>query len=161
MVTMTETMTDTPKLDDGVAFAFTTLAGRHEVHARYFTPEELYRNRDRKTRAYVDIDPADVPMDHPPYGSVRGDGSDEDRAWRAFNRAETAAMRLKLSRVTAVLEAAGGMPADAAWHFSRKAGCSCGCSPGFVLDGQVKADGPRFRYRDEDWRPVPVEVWVS
>jgi hypothetical protein len=159
MVTMTETVTDTPRLDDGIAFTFTTLTGRHEVHGRYFTPDELYRTPGRRARAYVEIDPADVPIEQPPYGSVRGDGSDEDKAWAAFNRAEITAMRRKLAEVTPVLEAAYALPSGATWQFSRKAGCSmCDCSPGFVLGGQVTVMGWRVprNYRDETrWVPLP------
>jgi hypothetical protein len=36
--------------------------------------------------------------------------------------------------VPAALEALG-VGRDAPFHWSRKAGCKCGCSPGFVVDG--------------------------
>lgn len=42
------------------------------------------------------------------------------------------------------LEAVGhsvSLPAADEWKFSRKAGCGCGCSPGFIGDGRVRVDG--------------------
>lgn len=57
-----------------------------------------------------------------------------DRAWDAFNShliaAKTAALR---AAGTALADDVDAMMATA--KFSRKAGCSCGCSPGFVVEG--------------------------
>lgn len=64
--------------------------------------------------------------EHPPY-STKGEDPENDRAWRRYNRAE-----LQLDReIAGKLYALSGGTFDG-W-FSRTAGCSCQCSPGFVL----------------------------
>lgn len=149
-----------PRQDEDWPIAFTTVAGRHHVMARFMRPEDLYRTHSgRKTRAYVTVTESEVAMPRPPYGSARGDGSEEDRLWRLYNRWELKAMRLKLSRVTRVLEVLTGLQIPTEhWHFSRKAGCSCPCSPGFILDGQVKLEAHRAM---GTWRNTPVDIWVD
>lgn len=57
-----------------------------------------------------------------------------DKAWDAYNRGVVAEQRKVL---IAAIEALGVNPATLLLKFSRKAGCSCGCSPGFVVDGHV------------------------
>jgi hypothetical protein len=39
----------------------------------------------------------------------------------------------KVQAMPQVLEAMG-LPADTKYRWSQKAGCSCGCSPGFIID---------------------------
>jgi hypothetical protein len=146
-----------PRIDSGIAFLFSTVAGRHQVLARFMTDEDLRRSHGgRYTRTYVDI--SDVNLGgHPPY-SMKGDDPTNDAAWRAFNRKELNAMKLKLSRVRPVLERVFGMAPGAFWSFSRKAGCSCSCSPGFVMKGsQIRALADRGWY---GVRPTPVDLWV-
>ena len=42
-----------------------------------------------------------------------------------------------------------GLPSDTRIYWNRKAGCSCGCSPGFVLRTDFRAErGWRFRNTD-------------
>ena len=54
--------------------------------------------------------------------------------------------RFERSLVPAVLKAAG-LP-DQEYHWSRKAGCGCGCSPGVVLHGSHNVDVfVKFRVR--------------
>jgi hypothetical protein len=138
------------KLDDTVAFAFTTVEGRQEVLGLLHDARDL--RRERKSRAYVAITEAELGVPRPLYGSTRGDGSDEDKAWAAYNRQELLAMRAKLGTATSVLQAAGYAAADMPWRFSRKAGCSCGCSPGFIAShGPVHGRNP--------WHPI--DVWVG
>lgn len=36
------------------------------------------------------------------------------------------------------------IPADAKASWSQKAGCSCGCSPGFILDGYYYSENDMF-----------------
>ena len=42
-----------------------------------------------------------------------------------------------VQKILSARGAAMGIPADVKVTFSQKAGCSCGCSPGFVLDHQT------------------------
>jgi hypothetical protein len=144
------------ELDDGVAFLFTTV-DKLEVLARWKTRDEdddMRPARSWASRAYVTITAADVPMTRPPYGSQQGDGTEEDRLWAAYNQLELVAMRRKLNSAFAAMQAAGYAP-DGTWEFSRYAGCSCPCSPGFVFSDQIRAPHPGVTY------PFPVEVWVS
>lgn len=104
-----------------------------------------------RTRIYASV-PDGVLPDHPPYGSVRGDGSDEDKAWRAFNRLESRTMSALIDAVLPLVLALTASPADLRYAFSRKAGCSCGCSPGFV----VRNDFGTLRYLGS-----PCDIWVS
>ena len=146
-------------LRDHIAFAFTTVATRTEVFATYMTPDELRKTHGgRKTRIFVDIDESDVPMPRPPYGSTKGDGSEEDKLWTLYNRWELKAMKLRFSRVRSTLEMFFGLAPGSKLGFSRKAGCGmCPCSPGFILQGQV-------RYNQVRWGsdfPTPVDLHVS
>jgi hypothetical protein len=87
----------------------------------------------------------------PPYGSKRGDGSDGDKAWKAYNKAELAASRRVIDRSDGWIKVLCGLDldADVTYKFSRKAGCSCPCSPGFVASRYLMLDG------------TPVDVWVQ
>lgn len=93
-------------------------------------PKDSTRHwKSGKVRVFVSGQDAPE-FDNPPYGSTRGDGSDEDRAWKRYNREELRLQREVLAQATAAMpelaEQLGKL------SFSRKAGCSCGCSPGFV-----------------------------
>jgi hypothetical protein len=100
------------------------------------------KDRDRtwkfgKVRVFVSGE--DEPtFDHPGFGSVRGDGSDEDRAWKRYNREE---LRLQRELVAQAYVAVPELAADlGGLSFSRKAGCSCGCFPGFIAEGRGTQD---------------------
>jgi len=76
--------------------------------------------------------------DHPPF-SIKGDDPDNDKAWRKYNRDEITEMRKLLEDVTVFLnDIANG---DLTYRFSRKAGCGCGCSPGFIADRALFLNG--------------------
>lgn len=84
------------------------------------------RERHRSTTVvWVNGKAVEPQFEHPGYGS------DEDKAWRRYNREET---RLR-KQVFDQLGFTG--------RFSRKAGCSCGCSPGFVAQEPVYLKGRR------------------
>lgn len=58
----------------------------------------------------------------------RGEFPSLDQAWNKYNRQVVAAQRLVLeTALDHIVKEPGRM------SFSRKAGCSCGCSPGFIL----------------------------
>lgn len=150
-----------PVQDENLAVAFSTVAGHHTVSMRFMKPEDLRKSHGgRYTRTYVSIEDVDL-GDHPPY-SVKGEDPTNDAAWRAYNHRELVAMKLKLSRVRPVLEATFGMAPGAQWSFSRKAGCSCPCSPGFILKGyQVKVDHRAAPTRVGGTYRQPVDIWVG
>lgn len=77
--------------------------------------------RNSKPRVYVSGDCITPSWEHPPYGAI-GKDPDVDKAWKKYNREEIRLQRL-------VLKAAGFNGG-----FSRKAGCFCGCSPGFIVE---------------------------
>jgi hypothetical protein len=70
-------------------------------------------------------DPADLGLATTPDSHHSDDGGLNDQAWKAFNRLEVQVMK------TFVEHAVAGK-----LTFSKKAGCSCGCSPGFRTDAR-------------------------
>lgn len=82
------------------------------------------RSRQKKSRLYYGETGVMLKVvgDHPGY-SRRGDDAENDKAWRKYNRTES-----ELAR--AAIEAA--FPQFGKSSFSRYAGCSCPCSPGFI-----------------------------
>lgn len=79
-----------------------------------------------------------------------GDNAENDKAWRKYNKLEVAAQRDALDEALAALEGVevARHYADLAPTFSRRAGCSCGCSPGFRLGSKLRANFARW-LRDE------------
>lgn len=128
-----------------------------KIHLR----RETLRARYRKPRIYTSGSAIKPDFDHPPYGTKRGDGSDEDKAWRAYNREE---IRLQRELATRALKALkehglktyGATVGTVETRFSRKAGCSCGCSPGLILQADAVAGAPLFAY---DTRVS--DIWVE
>lgn len=95
---------------------------RYRVTLRALGPYSTDRDgrfRPHNGKLFVSGQPKpDMPCPPP---SLKGDDPDNDRAWRAYNRAEVKNMRTFLSAVV-----------DGTWNFNRRAGCSCPCSPGFT-----------------------------
>jgi hypothetical protein len=92
------------------------------LHGKKVTiTHKIRRNSDRpsKARAYVGFPTQEFCGDYPAY---TGDHEEAEKAWKVYNKREIAVMR-------EILTLAGADIAD--WSFSRKAGCGCGCSPGF------------------------------
>lgn len=128
----------------------------NETHkVTFYGPKYAYeqaklRNRARKTRVHV-------------WGENRVDFSDLPSGWKynddpAIKKAVRAKNKIELANMDEVrLEA---LPLfEAAHHeelatlklkFSRYAGCSCGCSPGFIADRLIvlKLDGQQPLYID-------------
>lgn len=88
--------------------------------------------RGRKTRVYTSCTEDEVRerfgLERPAY-TVRGEDKESDKAWRKYNRAELEIMR---ERAEDLLRRNDFSAVNL--RFSRKAGCGCGCSPGFILD---------------------------
>jgi hypothetical protein len=89
-------------------------------------------NESRRARVYVTIpwDPEDVQVngitERPPY-SVKGTNPANDNLWKRYNQAEVRLMREAVDKAMEL----DLIPRDS-YSFSRKAGCSCGCSPGMI-----------------------------
>ena len=106
------------------------------------------RSANKSTRVYG---PSVTPeMELPPF-SMRGEDKAVDKAWDAYNRAE---VKLMKAEIEAAAKATAGRYATANSEFasivaamtqdltfSRKAGCSCGCSAGFVSKMHVMFRG--------------------
>lgn len=116
---------------------------------RHGEPEPLWsRKKPRRARLYVDAPDSWLPSsDHLKF-TIKGDDPEMDAAWRKYNKAEINAKREAISYANAAFLSksmddpmhctdnswfnAKELRKMAAWKFSRKAGCSCRCSPGFV-----------------------------
>lgn len=83
-----------------------------------------------KTRLYTECPDSEVREIF--QGEFPGSAS-SDADWRRFNRAEIKVMRAHGDALIASL----GLSSDIEYKFSRKAGCSCPCSPGFILDRKL------------------------
>ena len=81
-----------------------------------------YDEKRARSRAYVWYPTETFCGTNPPY-TMKGEDPANDKAWRDYNKQELRAMQDIL-----VL---AGFDTDE-WRYSRKAGCSCNCSPGFV-----------------------------
>lgn len=78
----------------------------------------------RKARLYVSVpDTMATPAFH------------DDEAWKAFRKEQIRNMRRYVPGILAEL----GIE-NARVRFSQKAGCGCGCSPGFIVDGFTGRD---------------------
>ena len=91
------------------------------------------KDQSKKSRLYYSE--ADVMVkaygEHPPY-SVKGDDPSNDKAWRRYNK-----MECELARAAI----AATFPEFGKSAFSRYAGCSCPCSPGFISKSLVGGEG--------------------
>lgn len=102
---------------------YQTVIDGHDVNVTYkMTRDNDWSAKYRRARAYIWYPTEAFCGEHPPY-SMKGDDPANDKAWRQFNRKEVAAMRNIMDVV--------GLDVPE-WRFSRKAGCSCPCSPGFI-----------------------------
>lgn len=101
--------------------------------------------RDNK-RTRVHVYGEDKPAIAEPLMSFRGENPEIDRAWDKYNREVIKNKRALVAK--ADLE----MLRDVKLRFSRKAGCSCSCSPGFIAEHHVYLDGRRV---DSIWVEAP------
>lgn len=71
---------------------------------------------------------------HASHWTKRGEDKVMDSAWDAYNHLIVANKQALLEHALKLIEA----PDTAKYRWSRKAGCACGCSPGFVVEGVAK-----------------------
>jgi hypothetical protein len=94
---------------------------------------QFRKEQEKKSRLYYGEDGVmdKAYGDHPPY-SVKGDDLANDKAWRKYNKMESDLARAAIDAV---------FPEFGKSLFSRKAGCSCPCSPGFISKSLVGGQG--------------------
>jgi len=118
-----------------------------------------YAQRREKSVIYVSSPSPDEVFGLPqPKPSCKGDEPDNDALWRKYNKAELSIQRglLQLKR-RELLKAFGfeNENLDVTFKWSRTAGCSCGCSPGwFAYLGQERLK----RKNGTGWN---VKVWIT
>jgi hypothetical protein len=132
--------------------AFNFNLADHSLSVHAMTKDWTDRRTAKTTRVYVSLQDGDVPMQEPPVSS-KGDDPENDKLWRRYNRLEVAAMKVKIEKALPAIAAACGRTVSLSiddFRFSRKAGCSCPCSPGFVYDSWISSCGDG-----------PVDIWIS
>jgi len=103
-----------------------------------------YGRSHSKHSVYVwsDLEPLEIyGMKEPEY-SVKGENPELDKAWRKYNKAEQEIQRAIIQEALTLHPELFDNPEGLKW--SRKAGCACGCSPGWKTS--VKGMGPREVY---------------
>lgn len=98
--------------------------------------EGSYLRRYRKTRIHVWGSEV-TDMERPPY-SIKGQNAENDELWKKYNRLEIKAQRDVISVALDDIALAVRIPEDFKFTFSRNAGCSCPCSPGFIVNSTLK-----------------------
>src|ERR1044072_6335835 len=99
---------------------------------------EEWNNRARHKKPRVHLwGEEDPDMERPPY-TIKGEDPENDELWRQYNRAELKIMRRHVQ--AAILEL--NFQDDVTFHFSKFAGCSCPCSPGFIIKNYSNREVP-------------------
>jgi hypothetical protein len=126
------------------------------IVTRYFETAAQYY---KATRVYVDgttsakqdeLSAQEANLGDKRY-STRGEFPEVDALYRSLNREYGKnAVRAAATVVSALmLDDVLGAVTGLTFKFSRKAGCSCPCSPGVVASQTVRLDG------------APVDIWVT
>lgn len=117
-----------------------TFLGRENERftARYHRKSRAYPSSADLCKKVPDLAAAEAAL---PLPKERGEDPENDRAYDGFNRRYIKAARAELKAVLAALAEAGMVDAGATASFSRHAGCSCPCSPGFILSARVRLNG--------------------
>jgi hypothetical protein len=101
-------------------------------------------DKERKTRVYVygedDVDFTEAnaaekaALDRDGHWPRRGDYPDTDKMFDRLNRQVVKNKKNLIAEVGEHIEHVAGLLDGRKLNFSRKAGCSCPCSPGFITD---------------------------
>lgn len=109
-------------------------------------PMKEFRDRNKKARIYIWDAPEPAGLEMPAF-TAKGEDPANDAAWRAFNRAELAIRKPIVAEALALVgQWVDTNATGARAFFSRKAGCGCGCSPGFVVDAVLRPQPGRSSY---------------
>jgi hypothetical protein len=145
LATLTGRAVVTAKRSGGTSVEFST--EHYTFRFVHSSAWEGSREAETRTRLYGPaVDMHDVQQ--PPVG-LKGLNPENDKAWAAYRRTEISRQRTVIDAAVAELNAeAGGqfgwaLPNDLAaakLAFSQKAGCSCKCSPGYIV--QANFPGP-------------------
>lgn len=105
----------------------------------YLTGTQFGGRKSKKTRVYVSGEPkvdfSEAERLSKEAGSLgRGASVEADKAWDSANRALVQSKKDFLEALIHTIPVLGEVLSDHKLNFNRKAGCSCGCSPGFVAD---------------------------
>jgi hypothetical protein len=121
-----------------------------------FTYEVKTVKRDRPGKARVFIWGAPEPEITLPAPKERGVDVENDKIYDRYNRAW---VRIRKAHLVAVMEA-GLIPGgeNVKPRFSKKAGCSCPCSPGFILEGTYGFEDYHVTMAWRESETEPVEV---
>lgn len=123
------TLPTTITLADGTTVKVSVQARTYDRHNKraFRAAPRIYGAVDALSAAQSALEPRYIPF-------IDEDSTDEDReaekAWRAWRKATLTATTKKVKEVVAQL--AGD---KATVRFSYTAGCSCGCSPGYIVNG--------------------------
>lgn len=115
--------------------------------------------KQKRPRVFIHGEPSPEEFGIEPGGpSKKGDGSEDDKQWKVYNRAELNIMRHFLAqaerKIKEVLEAKGysGCANNLEFGYSRYAGCSCPCSPGYVIKTLRPLHNGLNVYVNVDWK---------
>jgi hypothetical protein len=102
----------------------------------YDTAKEDWKSKQKHTILYIGnpFDPEDLNFNgikERPEPSVKGEDLENDKAWKKYNRAEVAIQKKIIDRAAEANLIDKDIVSKLKW--SRKAGCGCGCSPGWKL----------------------------
>jgi hypothetical protein len=98
----------------------------------YHTKPEPYGSRQKHTIVSIinPFDPEDFGFDGRPEYSRKGENPELDKAWRKYNKIEVNLQRGIIDQAVKHGMIEEDLAKELKW--SRKAGCSCGCSPGWT-----------------------------
>lgn len=152
------TNTDTDTTETVTQAGEVKFQGPVEVQCKVRISYPGYAQRREKSVIYVSSpSPDEVFGLAQPAPSCKGDDPENDRLWRKYNKAELAIQRglLQLKRAE-LLKAFGfeGENPDVVFKWSRTAGCSCGCSPGWL----AYLGTERIHRNRTNWN---VKVWIT
>lgn len=102
----------------------------------YSDIKEDWKSKQKHTILYISnpFDPEELNFNgikERPEPSIKGEDPENDKAWKMYNRAEVAIQKKIIERAAEASLIDKDVIGKLKW--SRKAGCGCGCSPGWKL----------------------------
>lgn len=153
--------------DEGTHFHFRTTEGDLQIS---ITAGDT-RRAAVKTRVYID---GEEPVDFTEAERLsrgagtyqRGECLEADKAWDAGNRQVIKNKKARAAELINELPLIAELLDGVKLSFNRKAGCSCGCSAGFIADRVIRATAivPSWRKGEVEERYLPIKaisVWTA